>query len=179
VEYRPLDPSTQSPSSTPFVCFDEAHRALGPDDFVFAFKRIYAFADLRNANPAVSALSYGGAAVDPATGITTAHCAASDPAQCPATAVDAQLPDSSWEIDPANIDSNGRVAHETIWVDYYATAGRFARDMKLLFDSHSGRVSPSADDFRAPRSSGSDRLWAVVQDNRGGATWVEVPLHVN
>jgi hypothetical protein len=179
VEYRPLDPSTQSPSSTPFGCFDEAHRALGPDDFVFAFKRIYAFADRRNANPAVPTLSYGGAAVDPATGIPIGRCTASDQKNCAATAVDARLPDSSWEIDPADIDANGKVAHETIWVDYYATAGRFAHGTELLFDAHSGRISSTADGFGAPRSAGLQRLWAVVQDNRGGSTWVEVPLKVN
>jgi hypothetical protein len=179
VEYLPPDPNTQSPSATPFGCFDEAHRALGADDFVFAFKRVYSFADRRNANPAVPSLSYGGAAVDPATGVTIGHCRANDEKNCAKTTVDVRLPDSTWEVDPANIDANGHVAHETIWVDYYATAGRFAKDEKLLFDAHSGRVSPAGDDFVAPLSPGAQTLWAVVQDNRGGASWVAVPLNVN
>jgi hypothetical protein len=179
VEYVPLDPNTQGASATPFGCFDDAHRTLGADDFVFAFKRVYAFADRRNANPAVPSLTYGGAAVDPAAGITIGHCTASDEKKCATTNVDAQLPDSNWEIDPANIDPSGGVAHETLWVDYYATAGRFATDTELLFDAHSGRVSLGGDAFAAPQSQGAQRLWAVVQDNRGGASWVEVPLNVN
>jgi hypothetical protein len=177
VEYVPVDPSTQSGATTPFGCFDDSHAQLGADDFVFAFARVYAYADRRNANPVIDHLTFGGAAVDPSAGIALPHCTASTESGCPTTDLDTVVPDSSWEPDPGDLDANGNVANETLWVDYYVTAGRVKDDSVLLFDAHSGRVSSTADAFDAPLAAGDQTLWAVVHDNRGGASWITVPLH--
>src|SRR5580693_409728 len=45
VEYVPVDLATQSALTTPFGCFAVPHTALGPDQFVFALSRVYAYAD--------------------------------------------------------------------------------------------------------------------------------------
>jgi hypothetical protein len=175
VEYVPPPPG--SPATNPFGCFDGAHRALGADDFVFAVTRVYAYASLRNANPVIDHLTFGGAPVDPMAGIGVAHCTASSESRCSTTDLDTAVPDSSWELDPGDVDASGNVSHETLWVDYYLTAGRVKTDSVLLFDAHGGRVSSSADPFDAPLSAGDQTLWAVVHDNRGGASWVGVPVH--
>jgi hypothetical protein len=179
VEYVPVDPRTQSALTTPFGCFDDTHAALGPDQFVFAFARVYAFADRRNANPVIEALTFGGAPVDPAAGIALAHCTASDETSCATTDVDTVVPDASWEVDPGSLDPSGGPAHEALWVDYYVTGGRFASDSEVLFDAHSGRVSSTRDGYAAPLAAGPQTLWAVVHDTRGGASWMTIPVNAN
>jgi hypothetical protein len=176
IEYVPVDTSADSPVTTPFGCFDESHAALGPDQFVFAFTRVYAFADRRNANPVIDHVTFGGAPVDPAAGIALDHCTASSETSCAATDVDVVVPDASWEVDPGSLDPSGSSGHEAIWVDYYTTGGRFAKDSVVLFDAHSGRVSSTGDGYAAPLSAGPQTMWAVVHDTRGGASWIAIPI---
>jgi hypothetical protein len=179
VEYVPVDTSTKSPLTTPFGCFDESNAALGQDDFVFAFMRVYAFADERNANPVIDHVAFGGTPVDPVAGISVGHCTAADETHCPTTEVDTVVPDSSWELDPGSLARAGVTAYEAIWVDYYVTGGRLDNDSMVVFDATSGRASSSRDRYAAPLSPGPQTLWAVVHDTRGGANWVSFPLHVN
>jgi hypothetical protein len=177
VEYVPVDTSTESPLTTPFGCFDDAHTALGSDQFVFAFTRVYAFADRRNANPVIDHLTFGGASVDATTGITLDHCTASSETSCATTAIDIVVPDASWEADPGSLDPSGGAGHEAIWVDYYVTGGRFANDSVVLFDAHSGRAGSTGDGYAPPLAAGPQTMWAVVHDTRGGASWVEIPVN--
>jgi hypothetical protein len=179
VQYVPVDSRTQSAPTTPFGCFDDSNELLGPDDFVFAFTRVYAFADRRNANPVIDHLTFGGASVDPSAGIHVDHCTASDETHCQKTQLDTVVPDSSWELDPGSLDPTGGVAHEAIWVDYYVTGGRLDDDSVVLFDAHSGRVPSAGDGYAPPLSRGPQTLWAVVHDTRGGASWISVPLNAN
>ena len=90
-----------------------------------------------------------------------------------------QLPDASWEVDPGNVGADGNTAHEAIWVDYFATGGRFDKDTEQLFDAYAGRAASTGDGFDAPLAPAAGTLWAVAHDNRGGASWIAVPLHVN
>jgi hypothetical protein len=177
VQYSPVDTSADSPLTTPFGCFDDSNNALGPGDFVFAFARVYAFASLRNANPVIDHVAFGGAAIGPA-GITVDHCTASDQSQCSKSDVETVVPDASWELDPGSLAPSGQRAHEAIWVDYYATAGRFDDDSVVLFDESSGRSSRAGDGYAPPLSGGSQTLWAVVHDTRGGASWMSFPVNV-
>ena len=59
-----------------------------------------------------------------------------------------------------------------------ADARDFDNDARLLFDTKKGRVPESDVKYRAPGSPGEGTVWAVVHDNRGGTSWVVVPLHV-
>jgi hypothetical protein len=179
VEYVPVDTNVQSPLTTPFGCFDASHRARGPDQFVFGFARVYAFADRRNANPVIDHLTFGGVPVDPVAGIAVPHCTASDEKHCGTTDVDTVVPDASWELDPGAYARSGGAAHEGIWVDYYVTAGRFTNDSAVLFDAYAGRAPSSTDPYAAPLSAGPQPLWVVVHDTRGGASWLQIPLTAN
>jgi hypothetical protein len=176
VEYS--SPPADAPADTvPFGCFDAGGTKLGPSDFVFAYSLVYSFADRANANPALQSVTYGGADVDPAAGISLPHCMQSDINRCPTTPLDVVIPDSSDETDPANLDANGNPLKEQIDVDYYLTAGKVDHDTVIIFDPHAGRLSKTSDNFHSPQSAGDFSLWAVVHDNRGGASWLQVPVH--
>jgi hypothetical protein len=175
VEYVP-PPAGGAPDALPFGCFDDNHARLGPNDFVFAYSLIYAFNDRANANPIIDQLTLGGAAVDPTAGISLDHCTESNIDKCPATGLDTVVPASSQELDPSNLDANGNALHEEIWVDYYLTDGKVKHDTVILFDPHEGALAGTSDDLRAPLSAGSYWLWAVVHDNRGGVSWLQVPF---
>jgi hypothetical protein len=175
LEYRPPGAS-ESPLATPFACYDQAGAEVGPSGFVFAFSRIYVYADRRNENPTITNLTFGGAAVDPSAGITVAHCRGSNESDCSATDVDVVVPDSSWEIDPGSQSPSGRPLHEGVWVDYYVSGGQLGNDAVVLFDANTGRASSTKDAYSAPLAPGEETLWAVVHDSRGGASWVSIPL---
>ena len=175
LEYRPA-PAGQSPLTTPFVCLDTSGAELGPSDFVFAFTRIYVYADRRNANPVIDHLTFGGAPIDPTAGLSFSHCTASDESKCATTDLDIVVPEQSWELDPGSQGPSGSTAHEAIWVDYYVTAGHVGDDAMVLFDAHSGRASSTKDAYEPPLSAGPGTLWAVVHDNRGGVSWLQVPF---
>jgi hypothetical protein len=177
VQYSPVDTSTSSPLTTPFGCYDDANHRLGPDDFVFAFARVYAFESLRNANPVIDHVSIGGETAG-AQGVTLDHCTASDENHCSTSEVDTVVPDTSWELDPGTLAPTGHSAHEAIWVDYYVTGGQLDDDSVVLFDALAGKVSKAGDGYAAPLSAGPQTLWAVAHDTRGGASWVSVPVNV-
>jgi hypothetical protein len=177
VEYLGESP-TASPEAIPFGCFDAGHHRLGPDDFVFAFSRLFVFADRTNANPVIDHLTFDGAPVDPSAGITTDHCTATDVTKCPTKPLDTSVPASSQEPDPSALDAQGKIDGEEIWVDYYVTAGSVKDDIRLLYDPVHGQVSSTADAFTAPQAPVEGVIFAVVHDNRGGVGWLEVPLHV-
>ena len=185
VEYVP-EKVGGSPNAMPLGCFDADHVALGPDDYVFAFSLVYAFDQRTNANPVITQLTFGGTPVDPNLGITVDHCgsAAADVngavnrGNCPRTGMDVVVPDASWEDNPADLDVNGKARKEEIRVQYFATDGKFANDTINLFDATAGRITGTSDDFTAPALPGENTIWAIVRDDRGGATWLSIPLHV-
>jgi hypothetical protein len=185
VEYVP--PKVGGPvNAMPLGCFDANETQLGPDDFAFAFSLVYAFTDRQNQNPVVDALTFGGTKIDPGVGISLDHCgsAAADAngavnrGGCPTTPMDVTVPDASWEDDPGSFDASGAPLKESLRVQYYTTDGKLQNDTINLFDPRSGRISPTTDDLTAPAVAGENVLWAVVRDNRGGTTWVTVPMHV-
>jgi hypothetical protein len=179
-------PVANSQNSLPLGCFDEHHVALGPDDYVFAFSLVYAFADRPNANPVVDHLTFGGATVDLKAGISLPACPAAavdangvvNRSRCPPTPMDIVVPDSTQEQDPGNPTADGRPRKESIRVQYFVTDGRFDHDTINLFDPLSGRISGTTNNFTAPAAPGEQMIWAVVRDNRGGVTWMQVPMHV-
>jgi hypothetical protein len=171
----PLGPNRQDP---PIGCFDDAGRRLGPSDYVISFTRVYAYGGLSNTNPVIDALLFADQAVDPSAGITVNRCATSNRSDCPKVKIDTVVPSSSQEDDPLDHDPTGAARKERIWVDYYATGGDFGDDLRLLYDSRTGAVSGTDTTFSSPENVGSGFLWTVVHDNRGGVSWLEVPLHV-
>ncbi len=169
--------ATDGPDAVPFGCFDDAHVRLGADAFVFAYSLVYAFADRTNENPVIEGLTLDGAAVDPTAGITLDRCTTKNDSDCPTKKIDTTVPAASWEPDPGDLDLNGHVLNEEIYVDYYLTGGAVHNDVTVLYDPRSGRLPATGDALSAPRGAGDYLLWAVVHDNRGGVAWQEVPLH--
>jgi hypothetical protein len=176
VEYRPE--LARSPDAIPFACFDPAGRELDANDFVFAFSLVYAFSDRANANPLLESVTFGGTPIDPVAGVQLRHCESSSIDDCPATKLDVVVPGSSQEPDPSNLTADGAVLNESLYVQYYARAGKFSNDATTIFDAHAGRLENTGNDFRVPQQPGEYELFTVLHDNRGGATWQRLPLHV-
>jgi len=168
----------QGPQAVPFSCFDADHKELGPENFLFAFSRIFVFpVALPNTNPFIDHLTFDGALVDPSEGITMDHCTASELEQCPAKPLDISVPEASQEPDPSYITVDGKPGKERVTVDYYLTGGQID-PTRLLYDPESGKVSNTIADLRASLTKGEEMLFAVARDNRGGIAWLEIPLHV-
>ena len=176
VQYRP-PPAGGSPDAVPFACVDDAGATLGADDFVFAYSLVYAYADRTNAAPVIDGVTFGGAAVDPTAGITVTRCTDANSSDCPTTPIDVTVPASSDEPDPGDLDANGQVLAEEIYVDYYVTGGAITHDTVVLYDPRAGRLGNTGDGYAAAQTAGDYVFWAVVHDDRGGVAWTQFPVH--
>lgn len=165
-----------NPQQIPIRCTDEEGNPLPPDDYVIGINRVYSYLDRTNSNPVVERVTLDGAEVDPAKGITVDRCVAKRRADCKPMKIDVRVSDSSWEPNPsAGLSANQR---EQIWATYYSDIGDLKDEARLLFDSKAGRVSASEVEYRPPYEPSEGTLWAVVHDNRAGAAFVTIPLHV-
>ena len=181
IELLPLDPHDDNPVQIPFGCFDQAHHLLGPDDYVFGFTRVYALDTVTNANPVIDHIDVEGKTVDLAQGFTTPPCTASKSANCAKVHIGPVVPKDSWELNPEINDAHGQPLHEQIWADFYSTFGQFDNSARLLYDPATGSLGgPDKTDgaFVPPPVAGDGTIWIVVHDNRGGAAWAAVPVHV-
>jgi hypothetical protein len=165
-----------APQQVPIQCTDENGEMLSPDDYVIGINRVYAYDDRTNANPIVERVTLDGVDVDPQQGITIDRCVAERRADCKSVKIDVKVAESSWEPNPGP-DGKGS-QREQIWATYYSDLGDFQDEARLLFDSKSGRISESDVEFRAPYDPSEGTIWAVVHDNRAGAAFVVLPLHV-
>src|SRR6185312_12928527 len=76
--------------------------------------------------------------------------------------------------------------NESVNVSFYTTVGQFKYDVRLLWDVSTGSVGGPSDtdtSYFAPIHLGSapgpsGLIWMIVRDNRGGANWVTVPVHI-
>jgi hypothetical protein len=173
LEAVPLAPGG-GPQQVPLGCFDENENQLAPSEYVIGFTRVYAYASRTNANPVIHQALFQGNPVDP-TGVHVDRCT-TDP--CPELTFDVDVPESSWEENPGDVDPAGRLRHEEIWVDYYSSIGTLEENARLLYDAVAGKSSNSQVKFQGPGATGDGKLWAVVHDNRGGVAWVEIDVHV-
>ena len=173
-----VDDPRAGPQTVPIGCFDENHTRLGPDDYVFGFTRVYAYGTRRNANPEIVEATFEGKPINPQTGIKIDHCTTAARADCPELKIDVSVPESSWEINPEDIDPDGVVRHEQIWAAYYSDMGLFESDARLLYDPRAGRIDGSETKYQAPNDTGDGNIWILVHDNRGGVNWLQIPIHV-
>jgi|HubBroStandDraft_1064217.scaffolds.fasta_scaffold55392_2 hypothetical protein len=186
IEIVPFDPSNANPQQVPIGCFDANHNQLGPDDWVFGFTRVYAYSSIANANPVISSVDIQGESY-PVTGsvpsyattktFTASHCTD----KCATTAIGPIVPASSQEAQSQL--GPGNQPKEEIWADFYATYGSFSDDARLLYDPTAGSLggaSVTDDQFTPPTTATPSKgfIWIVVHDNRGGASWVTVPVQV-
>ncbi len=164
------------PQQVPLECVDEENQKLPPSDYVIGIQRVYAYDTKTNTNPVIEKVTLDGQDVDPAVGLVMDKCVATKRTDCPERKIDVRVSDSSWEDNPSG--AGGEQLKEQIWVAYYGDTGDFDNDARLLFDTRKGRISESDVVFRAPYDPVNGTVWAVVHDNRGGASWVVLPLHV-
>ncbi len=174
-----------SPQSPPFGCFASDGTQLGAEHFVFAFARVYAFEERVNANPVIESFSFNGQTLSreeldcvptaeaPCRTFSVVRCTKTSSDDCPEVDVDVSVPPQSQEADPTS--DRGR---EQVWVNYYATGGKFEQEARILYDVNEGRLGDTPAEFRTPRQPGKHKLWAVVHDNRGGVEWVQATLIV-
>jgi hypothetical protein len=182
IELLPIDRTSDNPVQVPLGCFDKDHNQLSPDDYVIGFTRVYAYDTLTNANPVIDHVDVEGQPVDLTQGFTTARCTASRRDNCPKVRIGPVVPASSWELNPEARDVNGNIVHEEIWADFYVTFGQVTSAARLLYDARTGSVGGpdvTNNEFLAPADPGDGFIWIVVHDSRGGATWAQVPVHVN
>jgi hypothetical protein len=182
IQPLPLDPSNINPVQVPLGCFDKDGNQLTPDDYVIGYTRVYAFDTVTNTNPVIDHVDVDGHPLDVTKGFSTDHCTTSLRDKCPRVHIGPVVPSSSWELNPESRDVNGDVLHEEIWADFYVTFGQVNSGARLLYDARTGSLGgPDAtnDDFLPPNDPGDGFIWIVVHDNRGGAAWVQVPVHVN
>jgi hypothetical protein len=178
VELLPTDPGNRSVQQVPVGCFDADHNQLGPDAYVIGFTRVYAYNDRTNANPVIDHVTLNSATVDPTVGVVASRCTTQKSGDCPTVPLDVTVPPSSQEPNPSDIDENGNMRKEQIWVDYFATVGDLADDARLLYDPTNGQITDTATKYAPPQALGDGVMWAVVHDNRGGTDWQQWSVHV-
>jgi hypothetical protein len=89
--------------------------------------------------------------------------------------VPASSPEVQMQVGP------GVSEKEQIWADFYTTLGGFDDQARLLYDVKAGSLGGpdvTNNKFNPPDRPGDGFIWIVVHDNRGGASWATVPVHV-
>jgi hypothetical protein len=172
------DPNNASPQQMPVGCFDDAHNRLGPDDFVIGYTRTYVYNDRTNSNPVLDGILIDGQPVDPAVGVTLPRCTADKRASCQEHKINILVPESSQEPNPGDVGEGGENRKEEIWATFFSTLGDFNSEAALLYDPNRGKITDYDSKYRAPNDPGDGLLWIIVRDNRGGAVWAQIPVHV-
>jgi len=165
------------PGEPPLGCFDAGGRRLGREDFVFAFARVYAYADLRNDNPSIGALTLDGVTVDERVGMVRDRCTANADQDCAKSYLDVITDFHVQEEDPA-ASTPGLTFREQVWVSYFLTGGRLEDDISILYDSRDGKIPKSRNALTTRSPGGRYLLYAVLHDNRGGASWKSYSLEI-
>lgn len=177
VEFATRDPQSGN-QQIPIRCTDDDGNVLPPSDYVIGISRVYAYEDRVNVNPVIEKITFEGADVDVNAGITLDKCAVGTRERdCREYKVDVRVSDSSWELNPSDVEREGPL-REQIWAGYYSDVGVFENEARLLFDTRKGRAPASPVGLRAGYQVVDGTMWVVVHDNRGGASWIVVPLHV-
>jgi len=166
------------PQQVPIACFDENNQKLPPSDYVLGITRVYAYDTRVNNNPVIDGATFDGKPVDPAVGISVDRCTAAKKEDCPKLKLNVSVPATSWEIQEEAFDADGNPLREQIWVTYYASTGQMGSDARLLYDTTGGAIEGSDVEYQASQVYEDGHIWAVVHDNRGGAEWVDFPVHV-
>ncbi len=191
-----LESDASTASNFPIGCFDtDTGEQLGAESFVPGYTQIYSFEDGRvNNNPVVNALTFDGEPMSDEPGKypkvascdvpaadrnLPASCSREDPyTACTAYEIDVDVPDDVAEIDPEAKDETGKQLKEAVWVNYYADAGNFDGDIKLISTSDGDIIQKRTVHWIPPSEPGPATLWAVVRDARGGSTTVVRTVNV-
>jgi hypothetical protein len=109
---------------------------------------------------------------------------------CPAHKIRPKLVDSESELPgypELDTADPGRSITEQMWINYYVErvpplaeqpGGAVKSEVRLLNDAFEGVNADYGTEFYAPKDPGLTILWSVVHDNRGGMSWVGMPVKV-
>jgi hypothetical protein len=97
---------------------------------------------------------------------------------CPPHKIRPLLAEGFAEEDVVSNATRGRSITEQMWINYYAERGGVKSEVRLLNDAFTGVNRDYGTEFYAPKESGMTVVWAVVHDNRGGTSWVGMPIWV-
>lgn len=171
---------------------------LGAEQFVFGYTAVYAYEELRNANPRMTGVRLGeqtlragegglteqdlclgsacldqpAARVGPCAPRLTRDCSEG----CGALDLTPLIDSSNAEQDAVGTALSGKPLSEQMWVNYYAAGGSVAEEVRLLNDAEAGWSDEPGTSYTAPREPGVSFVWAVAHDNRGGSEWLRLRL---
>lgn len=172
---KTLQINPDQPESVPIGCFDDNGNQLGSDDYVLGYTRVYAYdsdagAGVVNTNPVISDVKVNGQIIDPHVGFTVSTLG-------PEVDLDVDVPPESQET-TLDRDSNGNLLKESVFAAYFVTLGRIDDQVRILYDSIHGAIDDHHTTFHGGLVAKDGFMWIVVHDNRDGATWVQIPIHV-
>lgn len=194
-------PMDQATNGLPLGCFDPTtNERLGEDDFVIGYTPIYTYEKITNKNPIIDGVQFEGAlsmnkACSAGCGEkercgsqgvcipVVPHCTERKVANCPTYKIKPTLtPAKNIEKDEASPPIDGRNPDEVIWASFYTSDGTLGNDTILINDANKGWILDTVKDteWSAPNApAGESRVWIVVRDNRGGATWTWQDIYVD
>ncbi|HEX4448684.1 MAG TPA: hypothetical protein VH044_18200 [Polyangiaceae bacterium] len=171
----PGDLSVNSPAlsiyatgALPFTCRDPATgRALGTDEYVAGVKRILVRDTDRNANPTIAGLTWDGKDWPDSTIQSASPCSTdgNDQAECDDSLLHAVSAVAAPGSEEKGVDSFGVSFDEQVVVEYYATEGIFADDVRIASDPVTKWIARKESAGRAVT------MWMVLRDDRGGVDW--------
>jgi len=185
---RPEAPDSEA--SFPLGCFDANGNRVGADGFVPGYTEVFLFKDERpNENPPIDALEIDGEPMgeSPEEATVVQRCeqskdegdngctgggseeTRSEEELCPELDVEVIVGDVA-EPDPQLTGSTGSPRREVLWVDYYADGGGLEDEQVLVSHAVTGPQNRTETAWRPPDDPGLVTIWAVVHDNRGGAS---------
>lgn len=170
-------------NASPFGCFGPDGKELPAEQGVFGFTRVTVIKGRRNAVPKITGLIHRGRPVSMTKGAQVPRCQKTSvedffDGKCDSHGMDVSFDENDAEPDPDNVDANGKIGKETLYVDWYVTLGRFVIPRVIVRDPFAGAPELSNALYEPPRDVGRGVLWAVLHDNRGGVNWIQVPIEV-
>ena len=151
----------------PLACVDATGSALPLSAFELGLKRVYLRAPELNHNPAIAEVIWDGTAW-PAGELRRDTCVQPATTGCAGWAeheVAVHAPDAIEQ----SVDREQRPITEQVVTQFYATAGEFDHDSRVI-------ESPATKWTARPEDCGVATLWFVVRDDRGGVSWTSRQL---
>ncbi|MCU0691335.1 MAG: hypothetical protein MUF54_08035 [Polyangiaceae bacterium] len=168
-ELRPAEPGEDG---LPIGCFGPDGTRLGADRFVPGYFSLYSFENRTNTNPVLLGLSINGVAIAPGDEPSLPRCRQ----DCPEFEIRALVDPASVEVAEGLTGPDGETLLEQMWVEYATTGGELERATRLVNDATKGFNEENEATFKPPSEPGKVYVFAVVRDNRGGASWVKQGL---
>jgi hypothetical protein len=181
-------------------CVDEAGVDVLSDRFVLGYSQIFVYEGYRNLNPELIGFEVDGQSVEAEClnsecvgevgrqGEELEQCDSKHPCfkvcsnetgeGCEVQRFGAVIDESSAEQDQVALDGFGTDIEENLWVSYFVDRGGVTDPLRLVNDATKGWNPDQTTGIVSPDTPGPITIWAVVRDNRGGASFGRVRAYV-